>query len=391
MRAVLNQVPGMKPAFSQPIEMRLNELIAGIRGDIGIKVYGDNLEELRRLGGEVQAVLAGIRGASEASVEQLTGQTFLQVRVDSQAIARYGVPTRNVLNVVEAVGSRRVGDVREGQRRFPLVVRLPDRQRTDPDALAATLIPTAAGPVLPLNQVAKITELEGPSTISREWGQRRITVQCNVRGRDVKSFVAEGRAKIAAQVKLPDGYTIEWGGQFENMERANRKLMFVVPMALALIFVLLFFSLKTFREVLIVASGIPLGLVGGVLALWLRDLPFTVSSAIGFIALSGVAILNGLVLVTFIKQKLEEGTPLEQAVREGCRVRLRPVLMTALVAAVGFIPMAVNVGVGGEVQRPLATVVIGGIFTNTLLTLLVLPALYLTTQRKSSAPDSSEG
>ena len=376
IRDVLNQVPGLKPAFSQPIEMRLNEMIAGARGDIAVKVYGDDLEELRRLGGEVQAVLGEIRGASEASVEQLTGQTFLQVCVDPQAIARYGVPTRNVLNVVEAVGSRRVGDVREGQRRFPLVVRLPDRQRTDPDALAATLIPTAAGTMLPLNQVAKITELEGPSTINREWGKRRITVQCNVHGRDVKSFVAEGRAKILAQVKLPDGYTIEWGGQFENMERANRKLMFVVPLALTLIFVLLFFSLKTLREVLIVASGIPLGLVGGVLALWLRGLPFTVSSAIGFIALSGVAILNGLVLVTFIKQRLDDGTPLETAVREGCRVRLRPVLMTALVAAVGFIPMAVNVGVGGEVQRPLATVVIGGIFTNTLLTLLVLPALY---------------
>jgi cobalt-zinc-cadmium resistance protein CzcA len=385
MRAVLNQVPGLRPAFSQPIEMRLNEMIAGARGDIAIKVYGDDLEELRRLGGEVQAVLAGIRGASEASVEQLTGQTFLQVRVDPQAIARYGLPTRNVLNVVEAVGSRRVGDVREGQRRFPLVVRLPDKQRTDPDALAATLIPTAAGPVLPLNQVAKITEMEGPSTINREWGKRRITVQCNVRGRDVKSFVAEGREKIMAQVKLPEGYTIEWGGQFENMERANQRLMFVVPMALALIFVLLFFSLKTLREVFIVASGIPLGLVGGVLALWLRGLPFTVSSAIGFVALSGVAILNGLVLVTFIKQKLEAGTPVEKAVREGCLVRLRPVLMTALVAAVGFIPMAVNVGVGGEVQRPLATVVIGGIFTNTLLTLLVLPALYTLFKGKKAA------
>jgi len=376
MREILDQVPGLKPAFSQPIEMRLNEMIAGARGDIAIKVCGDDLEELRRLGGEVQAVLAEMRGATEASVEQLTGQTFLQVRVDPQAIARYGLPTRNVLNVVEAVGSRRVGDVREGQRRFPLVVRLPDKQRTDPDALAATLIPTAAGPVLPLNQVAKVTEIEGPSTINREWGKRRITVQCNVRGRDVKSFVAEGREKIAAQVKLPEGYTIEWGGQFENMERANQRLLFVVPMALALIFVLLFFSLKTVREVLIVASGIPLGLVGGVLALWLRGLPFTVSSAIGFIALSGVAILNGLVLVTFIKQRAETGTPVEKAVREGCLVRLRPVLMTALVAAVGFIPMAVNVGVGGEVQRPLATVVIGGIFTNTLLTLLVLPALY---------------
>jgi len=376
MSRVLNEVPGMRPAFSQPIEMRMNELIAGIRGDLGIKIYGDNLEELRRVGGEVQAVLADIRGASEASVEQLTGQTFLQVRIDPKAIGRYGVPTRHVLNVVEAVGSRRVGDVREGQRRFPLVVRLPDRQRTDPDALASTLIPTAAGPILPLNQVATIKELEGPSTINREWGKRRITVQCNVRGRDVRSFVAEAREKIAAQVSLPEGYTLEWGGQFENMERANRKLMFVVPMALALIFVLLFFGLRTLREVLIVASGIPLGLVGGVLALWLRGMPFTVSSAIGFIALCGVAILNGLVLVTFIKQRLDQGTPLEAAVREGCLVRLRPVLMTALVAAVGFIPMAVNVGVGGEVQRPLATVVIGGILTNTVLTLLVLPTLY---------------
>jgi cobalt-zinc-cadmium resistance protein CzcA len=381
MRDVLNQVPGLKPAFSQPIEMRLNEMIAGARGDIAIKVYGDDLEELRRLGGEVQAVLAGMRGASEASVEQLTGQTFLQVRVDAQAIARHGIPTRNVLNVVEAVGSRRVGDVREGQRRFPLVVRLPDRQRTDPAALAATLIPTASGPTLPLNQLAKISEIEGPSTINREWGERRITIQCNVRGRDVASFVAEAREKISAQVKLPEGYTLEWGGQFENMERANRRLMFVVPMVLALISVLLFFSLKNVSEVLIVASGIPLGLVGGVLALWLRGLPFTVSSAIGFIALSGVAILNGLVLVTFIKQRREAGVSLELAVREGCLVRLRPVLMTALVAAVGFIPMAVNVGVGGEVQRPLATVVIGGIFTNTLLTLLVLPALYTLLRR----------
>jgi cobalt-zinc-cadmium resistance protein CzcA len=381
IRDVLSRVPGMRPTFSQPIEMRMNELIAGIRGDIGIKVYGDDLEELRRLGSEVQAVLARIPGASEPALEQLTGQTFLQVRVDPQAVARFGVPTRNVLNVVEAVGTKKVGDVREGQRRFPLVVRLPDRQRTDPAALANTLIPTEAGPVLPLNRVARVVETEGPATINREWGRRRITVQCNVRGRDVAGFVAEARRRIAEQVTLPAGYRLEWGGQFENMERANRRLAFVVPMALALIFVLLFFSLKRWREVLVVASGIPLGLVGGVLALWLRDMPFTVSSAIGFVALSGVAILNGLVLVTFIRQRLEAGAPLELAVRDGCLVRLRPVLMTALVAAVGFVPMAVNVGVGGEVQRPLATVVIGGIFTNTVLTLLVLPVLYLLVHR----------
>lgn len=383
MSALMAQVPGLKTSFSQPIEMRLNEMIAGARGDIAIKIYGDDLEKLRQLGAEAQAILAAIPGASEASAEQITGQNFLQVRVDPQAIARYGVPSRNILNVVEAVGSRRVGEVREGQRRFPLVVRLTDAQRTDPTALAATLIPTASGQILPLKEVAQIVETEGPSTINREWGKRRITVQCNVRGRDVKSFVAEGKAKLEAQLKRPEGYTIEWGGQFENMERANQRLKFVVPVVLAVILALLFFSLKNLRDVGVVAAGIPLGLVGGVLALWVRGMPFTVSSAIGFIALSGVAILNGLVLVTFIQQRLAEGQPLAQAVREGCLVRLRPVLMTALVAAVGFLPMAINVGVGGEVQRPLATVVIGGIFTNTLLTLLVLPALYA---RKLKAP-----
>jgi cobalt-zinc-cadmium resistance protein CzcA len=376
MRGLFANFPGMTVAFSQPIEMRMNELIAGIRSDIGIKIYSDDLETLRRLSDEVQQVLGGIPGVGEITGEQITGQLILQVRVDPQAIARYGVPARNVLNVVETVGTKKVGEVREGQRRFPLVVRLPDRQRTDPDALAATLIPTATGSVLPLNHVAQVVETEGPATINREWGKRRITVQCNVRGRDVGGFVAEARRKIAEQVKLPEGCTIEWGGQFENMERANARLRFVVPLALGLIFVLLYFSLKSLRDVLIVATGIPLGAVGGVLALWLRGLPFTVSSGVGFIALSGVAILNGLVLVTFIRQKLEAGTPVGQAVREGCLVRLRPVLMTAFVAAAGFIPMAINVGVGGEIQRPLATVVIGGIVSNTLLTLLVLPTLY---------------
>lgn len=384
MRKVFSKLPGMTVAFSQPIEMRLNEMIAGVRGDVAIKIYGDDLETLRRLSDEVQAVLNRIPGKGEVTGEQLVGQPVLQVRVDPEAIARYGVATRSVLNVVESVGTRKVGEVREGQRRFPLVVRLPDRQRTDPEALAATLIPTAAGAVLPLNKVARVVESEGPATINREWGRRRVTVQCGVRGRDVASFVAEAQRNIREQVKLPEGYGMEWGGQFENMRRANARLAFVVPMALGLILVLLYFSLNSLRDVFIVATGIPLGAAGGVLALWLRDMPFTVSSAVGFIALSGVAILNGLVLVTFIKQKLQAGEPLKQAVREGCLVRLRPVLMTALVAAVGFIPMAVNAGVGGEVQRPLATVVIGGIFSNTLLTLLVLPTLYLSFQGRKT-------
>jgi len=292
------------------------------------------------------------------------------------------VSTRDVLDVVEAVGSRKVGEIREGQRRFPLTVRLPDAQRTDQAALAATLIPTAAGPVVRLDQVAELVATEGPSTIQREWSRRRITVQCNVRDGDVAGFVAEARRRISGQVKFPEGYTIEWGGQFENMERANRRLMIVVPMALGLIFILLFFSLGSVRDVLMVATGIPLGAVGGVALLALRGMPFTVSAAIGFVALSGVAILNGLVLVTFIKQRLAAGVPFEESVREGCKVRLRPVLMTAVVAAVGFIPMAVNTGVGAEVQRPLATVVIGGILSNTLLTLLVLPTLYLSGRRE---------
>jgi cobalt-zinc-cadmium resistance protein CzcA len=383
MRAVFAKQPGMTAAFSQPIEMRMNEMIAGARGDVAIKLYGEDLDELARLSDEVQSVLTSIRGATEISGEQLAGQPILQVKLDPDAIARYGVPRRHVLNMVEAVGAKKVGEVREGQRRFDLAVRLPDDQRTDPEALAATLIPTATGSVLPLNRVADIVETDGPATINREWARRRVTVQVNVRERDVASFVAEAKQKIAANVRLPEGYSLDWGGQFENMERANRRLTFVVPMALGLIFVLLYFSLKSLRDVLIVATGIPLGAVGGVLALWLRDMPFTISAGIGFIALSGVAILNGLVLVTFIRQKLDTGTTVETAVREGCLVRLRPVLMTALVAAMGFVPMAVNVGVGGEVQRPLATVVIGGIMTNTLLTLVVLPTLYLSFRRKS--------
>ena len=379
---VVKDFPGINAVLTQPIEMRLNEMIAGIRSDIGIKIYGDDLETLRQLSDEVQQVLLGIPGAGEISGEQITGQPMYQVKVNPEAVARYGLPTRDVLDVVEAVGVKEVGEIREGQRRFPLAVRLPDAQRTDPEALAAVLIPTEAGPVLRLDQVAEMVKTEGPSTIQREWSRRRITVQVNVRDRDVGSFVAEAKTKIADQVNLPDGYTVEWGGQFENMERANRRLMIIVPMALGLIFILLYMSLNSVRDVFIVATGIPLGAVGGIAVLALRGMPLTVSAGIGFIALSGVAILNGLVLVTFIKQRLAAGSPLEKAVREGCQVRLRPVLMTALVAAVGFIPMAINTGVGAEVQRPLATVVIGGIVSNTLLTLLVLPTLYMSFRRK---------
>jgi cobalt-zinc-cadmium resistance protein CzcA len=375
VEASVKEFPGLNAVTTQPIEMRLNEMVAGIRSDVGIKIYGDDLETLRRLSDEVQTALADVSGAGEISGEQITGQPVLQVRVDPGAIARYGLPSGDVLGVVEALGGRRAGEIREGQRRFPLVVRLPDRQRSDPGALAATLIPTSAGPVVRLDQVARLVPTEGPSTIQREWGRRRITVQCNTRGRDVASFVAEAKRHVAREVALPEGYTVEWGGQFENMERANRRLLIIVPAALALIAVLLYLSLGSLRDGLIVGSGVPLGAAGGVAILALRGMPFTVAAGIGFVALSGVAILDGLVLVTFIRQRLAAGAPLDDAVRDGCQTRLRPVLMTAMVAAVGFVPMAFNTGVGAEIQRPLATVVIGGIVSNTLL--VVLPTLYM--------------
>ena len=377
----VREFPGLNAVLTQPIEMRMNEMVSGIRTDVAVKIYGDDLETLARLSGEVQAVLLAVPGAGEISADQIAGSPILQVRVDPAAIARFGLPSRDVLRVVEAVGGVEVGEVREGQRRFPLAVRLPDRQRTDAEALGATLIPTGAGPIVRMDQVARLTSVEGPSTIQREWGRRRIAVQCNVRGRDVAGFVDEAKRAVAREVALPEGSTIEWGGSFEGLQRANRRLALIVPVVLGSILALLYLSLGSLRDVFVVASGVPLGAIGGVAILAVRGMPFTVAAAIGFIALSGVAILNGLVLMTFIRQRIASGEPVEKAVREGCRIRLRPVLMTALVAAVGFVPMAFNTGVGAEIQRPLATVVIGGIVSNTLLTLVVLPTLYVTARR----------
>lgn len=376
MDKLLDDFPGLNKVFTQPIEMRMNEMIAGIRSDIGIKIYGDDFDTLVQLSDNIQKVLKQIPGVSDLSAEQITGQPVVQIKVDPEAIARFGIPSRDVLAIIEAVGGKKAGEIREGQRRFPLVVRLPDRQRTDTEALASTLIPSTAGSVLPLELLTHIVETEGPTTINREWGKRRITVQCNVRERDVASFIIEAQHRIASEVKLPEGYIVEWGGQFENMLRANRRLMLIVPAALGLICMLLYFSLGSVRDVLIVGTGIPFGVVGGVVMMALRGMPFTISSAIGFVALSGLAILNGLVLVTFIKQQRHAGLTLDAAIRKGCQIRLRPVLMTAFVAALGFVPMALGTGTGAEVQRPLATVVIGGILSSTVLTLIVLPVLY---------------
>ncbi len=372
----LSDMPGVNTAFTQPIELRFNELITGIRADIGIKIFGEDLEVLARLSEEVQQVLSNIEGAADVSGEQMIGQPNLVIEVDQEQIARYGIPAENVLDVIESVGYRKAGLIYEGQMNFPLVMRLPDEQRTDVDALANTLIPTNVGPVLPLQAVTDIEEVGGPSQINREWGRRLIRVQCNVRNRDVASFVEEARNTIRENVDMPAGYVVNWGGQFENLERSKQRFMIVVPLTLLLIFILLYLSLNRLRDVLIIYTGIPFAAIGGVFALWIRDIPFSVSAAIGFIALSGIAVLNGQVLVSAIQTFLKEGNSLKDAVYNAAQQRLRPVLATAITDAAGFIPMAISTGVGAEVQRPLATVVVGGVITSTILTLLVLPLLY---------------
>ena len=378
MQDLVAEIPGVNIVFTQPIEMRMNEMVSGIRSDIGIKIIGDDFDELLRLADAVQQQLLTIQGAVDISVDQLTGQPTTSVVVDQARIARYGVAGQEVLDFVEAIGGVRVGEVYEGQRVFPLVVRLPDRFREDADAIGSVRLPSLGGSSVPVSALADVVTSEAASTINREWGRRLIRVQCNVGGRDPASFVAEAREKIGAQVALPEGYVIEWGGQFENLQRAQLRLGVVVPVVLVLVFVLLFFSLKQLRDVLIIYSGIPLAAVGAVLALWLRGIPFSVSAAVGFIALTGIAVLNGQILIEAIREQLDGGAPLGSAIIEAAKMRLRPVLATGITDAVGFLPMAISTGVGSEVQRPLATVVIGGIVTSTILTLVVLPALYAT-------------
>ena len=331
-------------------------------------------------------------------MEQLAGQPVLEVRVRQYEIARYGIPARSVLDLVQSLGGTPAGDVIEGQLRFPLAVWLPARLRASPEAVGNILITAPSGERLPLSRLADVRVVEGPGRIMREAGQRRIVIQCNVRGRDLGSFVAEAQRRVSERVQLPPGrYHMEWGGQFENLERARLRLGIVVPVALALIFALLYLTyrpqggglpafLRSFGDAALVFTAVPFASVGGVLALWLRGLPFSISAGVGFIALSGVSVLNSMVLVTFIRHLLDRGVGLDRAVEEAALTRLRPVLMTALVASLGFLPMAVSTGVGAEVQRPLATVVIGGGLSSTLLTLLVLPVLYDSVMTLLSGP-----
>ncbi|MDN6858607.1 CusA/CzcA family heavy metal efflux RND transporter [Pseudomonas sp. CAN2814] len=380
-----NGVPGSAYELSQPIQLRFNELISGVRSDVAVKVFGDDMGVLNQTAEQIAGVLRQVQGSSEVKVEQTSGLPVLTVNIDRQRAARYGLNVGDIQdNVAVAIGGRQAGTLFEGDRRFDLIVRLPENLRSDIDALSRMLIPVPAPAnatdsrigFITLGEVARLELVQGPNQVSRENGKRLVVVSANVRGRDIGSFVSEASASIGQQVKLQAGYWTTWGGQFEQLQSAAQRLQIVVPVALLLVFTLLLLMFNNVRDGLVVFTGIPFALTGGVVALWLRDIPLSISAGVGFIALSGVAVLNGLVMISFIRSLREEGRGLDTAIREGALTRLRPVLMTALVASLGFVPMALATGTGAEVQRPLATVVIGGILSSTTLTLLVLPALY---------------
>ncbi|MGB8464565.1 MAG: CusA/CzcA family heavy metal efflux RND transporter, partial [Terrimicrobiaceae bacterium] len=390
--AALEEFPGTNYEISQPIQMRVNELISGVRTEVGIKIFGDNMDTLLDRANKVAAMIGSVPGAVEVTVEQVTGRPYLTIQLKREVMSRYGLSVDDVQSVIEAaIGGKESGTIFEGDRRFPLVVRLPEDLRTDLDTLRRIPVPlprqdaakseyrpvTYTQPAfIPLGEVADFKMAFGPSQIGRENGKRRIVVTCNIRQRDIGSFVADAQKAVRENVKLPPGYWLTWGGQFEQLESATRRLEIVVPVALLLIFILLFMTFGTVRDALLVYTGVPLALTGGILALWIRGIPLSISAGVGFIALSGVAVLNGVVMVTFINSLRREGKEMNDAIRQGSLIRLRPVLMTALVASLGFLPMALAHGRGAEVQRPLATVVIGGIISCTMLTLLVLPAVY---------------
>jgi len=407
IEAALKELLGNNYEFTQPIQMRFNELIAGVRGDVAVKVFGDDFDALMPVAQRIAAILQEIPGAADVRTEQIAGLPVLSVDVDRAAIARHGLTVSDVQDVVAiAVGGREAGQVFQGDRRFDIVVRLPDEFRRGLASLENLLVPLAheegefSEPVdaqeerprkftfLPLASVASVQLVEGPNQVSRENGKRRIVVQANVRGRDIGSFVEEAQRRIEQDIRLPAGSWLQWGGQFENLVSAKKRLAVLVPLCLAVILFLLYSDLRSVRHAAMVFSGVPLALSGGIVSLWLRDMPFSISAAVGFIALSGIAVLNGLVLISFINELRERGKPLEEAITEGALTRLRPVLMTALVASLGFVPMALATGTGSEVQRPLATVVIGGLITSTALTLVVLPALYrlFTPSERHAAP-----
>ncbi|PVX34298.1 CusA/CzcA family heavy metal efflux RND transporter [Janthinobacterium sp. 78] len=390
IEATATSLPGNNYEFSQPIQLRFNELISGVRSDVAVKLFGDDMLVLDSTAAKIAGVLGKIPGATEVKVEQTTGLPMLTVQIDREQTARYGLNIADVqAAIATAIGGQEAGTLFQGDRRFDIVVRLPDSLRSDLEQLKRLPIALPLGAAaegrarfIPLGEVASLQVAPGPNQISREDGKRRIVVSANVRGRDIGSFVADATQQLQAQVSIPAGYWTSWGGQFEQLQSATKRLELVVPVALALVFVLLFAMFGNVKDGLLVFSGIPFALTGGIVALWLRDIPMSISAAVGFIALSGVAVLNGLVMIAYIRQLREQGMPLQEAIREGAITRLRPVLMTALVASLGFVPMAIATGTGAEVQRPLATVVIGGILSSTALTLLVLPLLYRLAYRR---------
>lgn len=376
MERELSQFKGQVIWFTQPIEMRINEMLTGVRADVAIKLFGEDIDELVAMADRLEDLLRSIPGSADLATDDVAGQPILQIRLQQDEIARYGVSAETVLDVVEAVSGKGVGEVLEGQLRFPLAIRLPDGLRASPSSIAGIMVSAPTGERVPLSRLASIEEIRGPKLITREWGKRRISIQCNVRGRDVGSFVAEAQQRIAQEIQLPVGFRIDWGGQFENMQRAQKRLMIVVPLALLLIVALLFFTYRDLTDTLFIFTSVPFACVGGIVAVWMRDMPLSVSAAVGFITLSGVSVLNSMVVVSALKSRLAEGLPMQEAIEKAVVSCLRTVLMTALVASVGFIPMATSVGTGAEVQRPLATVVIGGVISSTLMSLLVLPVLY---------------
>jgi cobalt-zinc-cadmium resistance protein CzcA len=384
MDSALSEIPGLGFEFTAPMAMRLGEVISGVKTQLGIKIFGDSLPLLQAKANEIMGVVEGVEGAEDVSVGVSAGAMGLEIDVDRAAIARYGLNVSDVREAVETgIGGAVATQVVDGRRRFPVVVRLSAPYRSTPDAVGNTLVRTPDGGTVTLSQVARISMVEGPETIDHEQGRRYVVVQSNVRGRDLGSFVNDVRREVSSRVRMPDGYYVTYGGQFENQARATRRLALVVPVVLLLIAALLYGSFGNVRHALLVMLNVPFALVGGIAALWLRGLNLNLSAAIGFIALFGVAVLNGVVLVTYINQRRREGLGLHDAVRTGADVRLRPVLMTALVASVGFIPMAISTSSGSEVQRPLATVVIGGLVSATLLTLFLLPTLYAWVEEKS--------
>ncbi len=397
VRAIEDEVrklPGNNYEFTQPIQMRFNELIAGVRADVAVKIFGDDMDVLTETGQEVDKVLQSIPGASDVKMEQVTGLPVLTFHLKRKEMARYGLNASDVQEVISvAIGGRVGGEIFEGDRRFDIIVRLPPNMREDMDAFETLPLRLPGGPphrYIPLGAVASFDVTLGPNQISRENGKRHIIVTANVRGRDIGSFVQQAEQEIADAVEIPPGYWMTWGGQFEHLVSATRRLQIVVPLALLLIFALLYTSFRSAKDAALVFTGVPLALTGGVLALWMRDIPLSISAAVGFIALSGVAVLNGLVMISFINHLRQDGMRLVPAIIEGSTTRLRPVLMTALVASLGFVPMALAVGTGAEVQRPLATVVIGGILSSTVLTLVVLPVLYGVFHREVGASPAVE-